>query len=149
MTLILLALALLAAPSGAPESSSPPAQALRGAPSPDAGAGRISGAVTAGRSDGAPQAGRANYANPSHGPDYLAIRADRGTLVRICGAGACWVTRSTDYGPDKDTGDIADIALVQFARICGWTIEHARRMGECDVTVERLGDIKPPETSTR
>lgn len=92
--------------------------------------------------------GRANYANPSHGSDYLAMRLDRGTVVRICGAGDCWTTKTTDYGPAKRTGDIADIALVQFARICGWSVAHARRMGECDVEIEILGDIKLPETST-
>lgn len=94
-------------------------------------------------------AGRANYAAPSHGSSYLAIRADRGTLVKICGAGSCWTTRSTDYGPAKRTGDVADIALVRFAEICGWSVARARQMGECDVTIEFLGEsIVLPATDT-
>lgn len=91
--------------------------------------------------------GRANYATIG-GPDYLAIRADRGTLVRICGAGECQTLRSTDYGPAKRTGDIADIALGRFAAICGWSVPVARRMGECDVTIETLTDIPLPATDT-
>lgn len=91
-------------------------------------------------------AGRANYADTSFGPNYLAIRAKRGTLVRICGAGACQILRSTDYGPAKRTGDIADIALVRFAQICGWSVEKAARMGECDIELEFLDSVKLPET---
>lgn len=90
--------------------------------------------------------GTANYADPGHGPDYLAIRADRGTLVRICGAGGCWRTRSTDYGPARSTGDVADIALVRFAAICGWSVAVARQMGECQVTIEYVDDIPLPPT---
>ena len=87
--------------------------------------------------------GDANYAAPSHGDDYLAIRADRGTLVEICGAGGCKRLRSTDYGPAKRTGDIADIGLYWFARICGYhnpgaddPYAEARSRGECNVTIE-------------
>lgn len=91
--------------------------------------------------------GRANYATCC-GSRYLAMRLDRGTLVRITGAGGSWTTRTTDYGPAKRTGDIADIALGRFAEVCGWSVAHARRMGECDVTVELLGEIELPETDT-
>ena len=99
------------------------------------------------RSEAPQSKGTANYATIG-GPRYLAIRAKRGTLVRITGPGGEWVTRSTDYGPAKGTGDIADIALGEFARLCGWTVEFAREMGECEVTIERLGDIALPETDT-
>jgi hypothetical protein len=91
-------------------------------------------------------AGRANFAASSHGPNYLAIRFDRGTRVRICGAGGCRVMRSTDYGPKRTTGDLADIALVRFAAICGLSIGEARQAGECDVEIELLGRTPLPET---
>jgi hypothetical protein len=90
--------------------------------------------------------GTANYANPSHGRNYLAIRADRGTVVRICGAGDCQVMKSTDYGPAERTGDVADIALYRFAEICGYTVAEARQRGECFVEIEFLGDIELPAT---
>lgn len=83
-------------------------------------------------------AGRANYADPSFGADYLAIRAELGTRVRICGAGGCERMTSTDVGPKRSTGDIADIGLATFAKICGWSIAKAERMGECDVSIEFL-----------
>jgi hypothetical protein len=94
---------------------------------------------------GAPQplTGTANFARPSHGADYLAMRLPRGTVVTICGAGGCWVGVVNDFGPVEATGDIADIALVKFARICGWSIATARRMGECVVTVTRGGPDLP------
>lgn len=91
------------------------------------------------------EGGDANFANPSHGSDYLAMRLPRGTIVTITGAGGSWTAPTTDYGPVLATGDIADIALVKFARICGWTIAHARLMGECSVTVE-YGGPRLPET---
>lgn len=94
-------------------------------------------------------AGDANFADPIHGSEYLAMRFDRGTPVTITGAGGTWVTRTTDYGPAKSTGDIADIALVRFAAVCGWSIEEARRRGECDVTIELLGEIRLPATDTK
>lgn len=89
--------------------------------------------------------GSANYANPSHGPEYLAMRLPRGTVVTITGAGGTWTTAVTDYGPVEATGDIADIALVQFARICGWTVAEARQRGECFVQVE-YGSVPLPAT---
>lgn len=91
-------------------------------------------------------AGRANYADEALGPRYLAIRSDRGTRVEVCGAGGCWRTHSTDYGPDIDTGDIADIAFVHFLEVCGYTRDEARTYGECDVMIEYLGDIDLPPT---
>lgn len=81
------------------------------------------------------ESGRANYA--TLGSRYLALREKRGTRVRICGDGGCVRMTSTDYGPAKRTGDIADIALPVFAKVCGWSVEKARRMGECDVTIEK------------
>jgi hypothetical protein len=53
-----------------------------------------------------------------------------------------------DYGPVEATGDIADIALVRFAKVCGYTIPEAKRRGECAVEVEVLGDIELPRTDT-
>lgn len=93
--------------------------------------------------------GQANYATRSHGDHYLAMRLPRGTVVTICGAGGCWRDAVVnDFGPVKATGDIADIALVQFAHVCGWTIAKARRMGECRVTVTRGALIPLPQTDT-
>jgi hypothetical protein len=92
--------------------------------------------------------GDANFAATSHGSDYLAIRSGRGTLVEICGKGDCQVMRSTDYGPAKRTGDIADIAFVRFAEICGYTQAYARIRGECTVTIRFIDEIKLPATDT-
>jgi hypothetical protein len=98
-------------------------------------------------------AGHANYADPSHGSGYLAMRLPRGTHVRICGAGGCTSMIVNDYGPVPSTGDIADIALVKFARVCGYYRPRAvdpyalaKRRGECAVEVEVLGDIRLPAT---
>jgi hypothetical protein len=91
--------------------------------------------------------GVANYADPSHGPDYLAIRAPRGTWVTITGKGGTVTMASTDYGPARSTGDVADIALVRFAKVCGWSVPVARRMGECTVTIETV-DASLPATDT-
>lgn len=93
--------------------------------------------------------GDANYADPSHGSGYLAMRLPRGTRVTICGDGGCRRMVVNDFGPVKATGDIADIALVQFAPICGYTIREARIRGECEVTVT-IGqrDVVLPPTDT-
>jgi hypothetical protein len=93
-------------------------------------------------------AGDANFADPSHGGGYLAMRLDHGTVVRICGNGGCKEMVVTDYGPVEATGDIADIALVRFASVCGYTIEEARIRGECEVEVEILDAITLPPTDT-
>jgi hypothetical protein len=94
------------------------------------------------------ESGTANYASPSHGSNYLAMRLPRGTSVRICGAGGCWNGVVNDYGPVLSTGDIADIALVKFAHVCGYTIPEAKRRGECSVTAEYGGTIPLPPTDT-
>jgi hypothetical protein len=94
------------------------------------------------------ESGTANYASPSHGSSYLAMRLPRGTAVTICGAGGCWNARVNDYGPVLSTGDIADIALVRFARICGYSIAEAKQRGECSVTAEYGGTIPLPQTDT-
>lgn len=83
-------------------------------------------------------AGQANYADASHGSGYLAMRLPRGTHVRITGAGGSVLMTVNDYGPVEATGDIADIALVRFAKVCGYTIPEARRRGECPIEVEVL-----------
>lgn len=96
--------------------------------------------------------GTANYAVASHGQDYLAIRAKRGTRVEVCGAGGCKNLVSTDYGPAKRTGDIADIGIYWFARLCGYydpnaedPYAEARSRGECQVTIRFLGKAPRPE----
>ncbi len=94
--------------------------------------------------------GDANYANESHGSDYLAMRLPRGTIVNICGQGGCWDNaRVNDFGPVESTGDIADIALVRFAHICGYTLDEARIRGECPIVVEELGIPLPPTDTSR
>jgi hypothetical protein len=93
-------------------------------------------------------AGQANYADPSHGSGYLAMRLERGTHVRICGAGGCTSMIVNDYGPVPSTGDIADIALSKFAVVCGYTIPEAKRRGECAVEVEVGVRIALPQTDT-
>jgi hypothetical protein len=95
-------------------------------------------------------AGQANYADPSHGSSYLAMRLPRGTHVRITGAGGSVLMTVNDYGPVEATGDIADIALVRFAKVCGYTIPEAKRRGECAVEVEVLTRVPTvlPATDT-
>ena len=91
-------------------------------------------------------AGQANFADPSHGSGYLAMRLPRGTQVHICGAGGCVNMVVNDYGPVEATGDIADIALVKVAKVCGYTIPEAKRRGECSVEVEVGVRIALPPT---
>lgn len=83
--------------------------------------------------------GDANQAARSHGPDYLAMRLPRGTLVTVCGVEhptRCWRNaRTTDYGPAKKTGDIADIALDHWLHVC----KLPQGRGECEVRVTVLG----------
>lgn len=80
--------------------------------------------------------GNANWAQASHGEDYLAMRLPRGTVVTICGAGGCWHrARVNDYGPVRATGDIADIAVGHWESVCGLP----RSRGECRVTVKVIG----------
>lgn len=92
--------------------------------------------------------GNANYAAPSHGDQYLAMRLPRGTIVEICGAGTCHRMRVNDFGPVASTGDIADISLYWFSRICGYSIEEAKLRGECPVVVEEFGRVALPATDT-
>lgn len=92
-------------------------------------------------------AGQANFANPSHGSDYLAMRLPRGTVVQLCGAGGCWTGTVNDYGPVEATGDIADIALVRFAHVCGYSIAEAKLRGECAVTAEYGWTLPPTDTA--
>jgi hypothetical protein len=63
-------------------------------------------------------AGNISYA--TLGPDYLAVRAPRGTLVTIC-AKTCQTLRSTDYGPSSRIrpARIADLALNRWLKVCG------------------------------
>lgn len=86
--------------------------------------------------------GGINQAAPSHGDSYLAIRAPRGTLVRIC-AVRCVTMRSTDYGP-KDHSKIADLALSKWRYVCDLPASR----GVCEGTLEFVDDIALPATDT-
>ena len=77
--------------------------------------------------------GNAGWAVPSLGASYLAVRLPRGTVVTVCGPGACWTTRTTDYGPSSKIVPprVADIAVGQWQRVCG--LPSSR--GLCRVTI--------------
>lgn len=108
----------LAGPSGAPRSGTPVEAAAKASREDPAQAGRVSGApLSHGRT------GVIAYADESHGPGYLAIPIGPGHLVTICGPAACWTTISTDAGPNHErlvAGRIADVAVGQWERICGF-----------------------------
>jgi hypothetical protein len=78
------------------------------------------------------------FADESFGPDYLAIPAGPGHRVEICGPGGCETLTSTDAGPDAAAlarGRIADLALVRFAHVCGFSgVDETRRRGLCQAT---------------
>lgn len=94
--------------------------------------------------------GDANFADPGYGPGYLAVREwPVGTRVTVCGEGDCARMRVTSYGPAKRTGDIADIGLRTFAKVCGYTVREARIRGECTVTISAgWRDVALPPTDT-
>jgi hypothetical protein len=77
--------------------------------------------------------GNAGYAVPSLGASYLAVRLPRGTVVTVCGPGACWTTRTTDYGPSSRIrpSRVADIAVGHWREVCG--LPSSR--GLCRVTI--------------
>ena len=77
--------------------------------------------------------GNAGYAVPSLGASYLAVRLPRGTVVTVCGPGACWTTRTTDYGPSSriSPSRVADIAVGHWREVCGM----APSRGLCRVTI--------------
>lgn len=108
----------------------------------------------AGQANATTQRGDANFALPKYGSNYLAMRLPRGTSVRICGDGGCKQMKVTDFGPKVSTGDLADISLYWFARVCGYYQPRAedpyalaRNMGECRVTI-RYGSKSIPLPST-
>ena len=92
------------------------------------------GAVAAIPSD-APLTGNAGWAVPSLGASYLAVRLPGGTLVTVCGPGACWTTRTTDYGPSSRIrpSRVADIAVGHWREVCGLSPSR----GLCRVTIVR------------
>ena len=92
----------------------------------------------------APLTGNAGWAVPSLGARYLAVRLPRGTGVTVCGPGACWTTRTTDYGPSSRIrpSRIADIAVGQWERVCG----VSRSRGLCRVTITPLPPGPPTDT---
>jgi hypothetical protein len=80
------------------------------------------------------------------GSRYLAVRAPRGTLVRLCAA-RCVVMTSTDYGPSSKIRPprIADVALGVWLRVC----DKPASAGICSGSVEYLGKTPaPPPTDT-
>jgi hypothetical protein len=87
-----------------------------------------------------------SWAEPDFGPDYLATRFPRGTLVRIC-AVECIVRVTTDFGPSAaiDPPRIADLAVLDWEQLC----HLPRDRGLCRGTVETIGPratLPPPDT---
>jgi hypothetical protein len=90
-------------------------------------------------------AGIWSYADPSHGPRYLAIPEGRGWRVTVCGPLACLERVSTDAGPDlflQRKGRIGDLSSVDFLAVCG-----PLSRGLCDGSYMIQGRALP-ETST-
>lgn len=85
-----------------------------------------------------------NQAKRSHGDHYLAIRAPRGTRVRVCGEAKCVVMSSTDYGPQAGTGKIADVALVVWREVCGLPDSRGVCDGEIEWPYRGSGPTLPP-----
>jgi len=83
----------------------------------------------------APLTGNAGWAVPSLGALYLAVRLPRGTVVTVCGPGACWTTRTTDYGPSSriKPSRVVDIAVGHWREVCGLSPSR----GLCRVTIVR------------
>jgi hypothetical protein len=86
-----------------------------------------------------------SYADPSHGPLYLAIPEGRGWRVTVCGPLACLERTSTDAGPDlflQRKGRIGDLSWRDFLAVCG-----PLSRGICDGSYA-IGGRALPETST-
>ena len=84
-------------------------------PSPDPG-------TTAPPAETWTRQGSIAWADPSHGPAYLAIPLGPGHLVEVCGPRGCLRLVSTDAGPDLEmqrAGRIADLAVGLWERIAG------------------------------
>lgn len=96
------------------------APAAHDVPAPTLGPGPVTSAPEVS------ERGRLNQADPSHGSRYLAVRAPRGTWIRVC-AKRCVVMASTDYGPEAGTGKVADVALVVWRFVC----QRADSRGTC------------------
>jgi len=92
------------------------------------------------------EGGWISQADPSHGSRYLAIRAERGTWVRICGPAACRTMVSTDYGPSSRIRPtrIADVALVVWRDIC----DLPDHRGLCEGSIEYVEAPELPATDT-
>lgn len=93
------------------------------------------------------------YADPSHGPRYLAIPEGAGWLVDVCGPAACLTRVSTDAGPVKSlqrAGRLGDLSAVDFEAVCAMTPAQRVAIGLCpgSLTIQRRPSIRPPETST-
>lgn len=85
--------------------------------------------------------GNISQATPSHGKNYLAVRAPRGTWVEVC-ATRCVTMRSTDYGPSSKIRPprIADLALNLWLKICN----KPAHVGICEGTIEFLPEPPNP-----
>jgi hypothetical protein len=133
------------APQAAVAPASPESEHVRprGAPSSEP-AGRT---VTTERLNPMPatRSGIWSYADPSHGPLYLAIPEGRGWRVTVCGPLACLERTSTDAGPDlflQRKGRIGDLSWRDFLAVCG-----PLSRGICDGSYA-IGGRALPETST-
>lgn len=90
--------------------------------------------------------GIVGYATRAYGPEYLAMRLPRGTIVHVCGPAGCVTATVNDYGPSRrlHPDRIADLSWVDFGRVCG---SHAQGLCPARATVV-TGPIKPPATDT-
>ena len=68
--------------------------------------------------------GIASNMGPGFGPTYLALPQGRGWIARICGPAACITRVSTDVGPERWTGRVADLNVADFEKVSGqsWLI---------------------------
>lgn len=170
LLLALLVARLTAAPSSAPDPTTPAAaRDLSGRPE-DASGPRPSGAprstvVSPGsvldEHPGRPTVGAPQTLDPRIGREgdiahtgsrtpYLAIPLGPGVRIRICGPAACLEATSTDAGPDRSmllAGRIADLDITRFETVCG----VPARFGLCPgswVVLKRAPDPTLPPTDT-
>lgn len=122
-------------------TGAPPSQST-----PSAGVAREGTATPAPTSEAlelVTRTGTLAFAEESYGPDYLAVPIGPGHLVEVCGPGGCETLVSTDAGPNREMlalGRIADLAIVRFAHVCGFSdIDEARLRGLCSATWTVVG----------
>ncbi len=85
------------------------------------------------------------WAEPELGPNYLATRFPRGTLVRIC-AVECITRRTTDFGPSAaiDPPRIADLSVLDWEAISGLPRSRGLVLG----SIETINEAPLPATDT-